>query len=256
MVLKIGSKGDAVRCWQSFLKDLGLLARAPDGIFGEKTQRATLEFQKAHGLEDDGVADADTLRVAEEAGFLGIGFFPSKPAFRPVQTSARRRALFGKIAFVRAPTAGNPEAIRITNDWKEKNIVPVEVPQLVGTKLGWCNKKCKGTIYFHKLAAEPLKAMFRDWEAKGLLRRLLSFDGGYAPRFTRGSKTVLSPHAFGSAVDLNAEWNKLRKAPAPLGAKGSVLELVQIANAHGFYWGGHFSGRKDGMHFEIAQLPS
>ncbi len=256
MVLKLGSQGDAVTCWQSFLRDLGLLAGAPDGDFGEKTQRATQEFQKAHGLEVDGKVGPKTLAAAKEAGFLGIGFFPPKPAFRPVQTDARRKALFGELEFVAAPVPGNEEAIRITNDWKEKNIVPVKVPQLVGTKLGWCDKKCKGTVYFHKLAAEPLKAMFRDWEAKGLLGRIVTFDGGFEPRLSRGSKTVLSPHAFGAAIDLNASWNALYHAPAPLGAKGSVLELVQIANAHGFYWGGHFSSRKDGMHFELAQLPS
>lgn len=42
---------------------------------------------------------------------------------------------------------------------------------------------------------------------------------------------------------------------APLrGDKGSVRKLVPIANERGFYWGGRFS-RRDGMHFELAQLP-
>jgi len=40
-----------------------------------------------------------------------------------------------------------------------------------------------------------------------------------------------------------------------VGARGSVRELVQIANGLGFFWGGHFSGTPDGMHFELAQLP-
>jgi hypothetical protein len=38
-----------------------------------------------------------------------------------------------------------------------------------------------------------------------------------------------------------------------MGEHGCLLELVPIANEHGFYWGGHFS-RKDGMHFEIAKI--
>ena len=45
-----------------------------------------------------------------------------------------------------------------------------------------------------------------------------------------------------------------RHLPAPAGAEGSVRELVDIANAHGFFWGGHFKGRPDGMHFEVAKL--
>ena len=45
----------------------------------------------------------------------------------------------------------------------------------------------------------------------------------------------------------------LGTTPALVGRKGSVRELVEIANANGFYWGGHFT-RKDGMHFEVAQV--
>lgn len=33
-----------------------------------------------------------------------------------------------------------------------------------------------------------------------------------------------------------------------------MRELVPIANDFGFYWGGHFRSRLDGMHFEIAEL--
>jgi hypothetical protein len=69
----------------------------------------------------------------------------------------------------------------------------------------------------------------------------------------RGSKTVLSNHAFGTAFDINVNWNRLGTIPALVGQKGSVRELVQIANNNGFYWGGHFT-RKDGMHFEIAKI--
>jgi len=29
---------------------------------------------------------------------------------------------------------------------------------------------------------------------------------------------------------------------------------VPLANKWGFYWGGHFGGRLDGMHFEVAVL--
>jgi hypothetical protein len=28
--------------------------------------------------------------------------------------------------------------------------------------------------------------------------------------------------------------------------------LVPVANLWGFWWGGHYDGRKDGMHFEVA----
>ncbi|NRA35694.1 MAG: M15 family metallopeptidase, partial [Polyangiaceae bacterium] len=37
-------------------------------------------------------------------------------------------------------------------------------------------------------------------------------------------------------------------------SEGSVRELVTIAEEHGFYWGGFFSTRPDGMHFEAAKV--
>ena len=58
----------------------------------------------------------------------------------------------------------------------------------------------------------------------------------------------------GTAFDINERWNNLGDPPARLGAQGSVREMVQIANQHGFHWGGHYDGRKDGMHFELARL--
>lgn len=42
--------------------------------------------------------------------------------------------------------------------------------------------------------------------------------------------------------------------PALEDAQGSLRELVPIANEHGFFWGGHFKRRPDGMHFEVAKL--
>lgn len=63
-----------------------------------------------------------------------------------------------------------------------------------------------------------------------------------------------SNHAWGTAFDINVPWNGLGATPALVGARGSVRKLVPLANEHGFYWGGHFNGRPDGMHFEIAQI--
>jgi hypothetical protein len=82
---------------------------------------------------------------------------------------------------------------------------------------------------------------------------VLSFAGGFEPRFVRGSRTTLSNHSFGSAFDINAEWNARGHRPALVGEKGSTRELVPIAHDWGFWWGGHFS-TSDGMHFEVALL--
>ena len=76
------------------------------------------------------------------------------------------------------------------------------------------------------------------------------------PRFKRGQANggdeALSNHSFGSAFDINEGFNGFGTRPALVGERGSVRKLVTIANAQGFFWGGHFPKRPDGMHFEIA----
>ena len=96
-------------------------------------------------------------------------------------------------------------------------------------------------------------ALVARWEERGLIRLVLSWEGMYAPRYERGSSTRLSCHAWGAGFDINAEWNALGHVPALRPERGSVRELVPDANELGFYWGGHFLRRSDGMHFEVAR---
>ena len=60
-VLKRGSTGTAVRELQQKLKNLGYLTGSVDGSFGEATEKAVKAFQKAVGLNADGVAGTKTL---------------------------------------------------------------------------------------------------------------------------------------------------------------------------------------------------
>lgn len=52
--LRLGSEGKAVKVWQIIV---GVKA---DGVFGSKTNQATLDFQKKYGLEMDGVVGPKT----------------------------------------------------------------------------------------------------------------------------------------------------------------------------------------------------
>jgi hypothetical protein len=105
---------------------------------------------------------------------------------------------------------------------------------------------------FHRKAAAQLAGLWSEWESSGLLDRVISYQGSFVPRFIRGSTSVLSNHAFGSAFDINAPENGLGVRPALVGQRGAVRELVPAAHRWGFYWGGHFGSRPDGMHFEVA----
>ncbi|GAB4071309.1 transglycosylase SLT domain-containing protein [Ancylobacter sonchi] len=175
--------------------------------------------------------------------------FPPRPSFRALVSLEDRQKLFGAFQFVSAPIAGNPENIRILGDWEARNIVKVEIPLQ-----SFRGKPGPLAMRFHVKAKDQLIALWLEWEKAGLIDHILTYDGAFVARFQRKSTTKLSNHAFGTAFDINAAWNSLGVEPAAIGEKGCLRELVPIANKHGFYWGGHFSTRPDGMHFEVAQL--
>ncbi|HWA89475.1 MAG TPA: M15 family metallopeptidase [Rhizomicrobium sp.] len=257
--LRIGMTGERVRAWQYFLAGQGFEIGSADGSFGDRTRLATIAFQTKYGLAADGVAGRQSLLKAASLGFGLIeepaddntgSNFPPLPAFPPLVTNAQRAAVFGDFTYVAAPTAENPEGIRILGNWERDNIVSVQIPQL-RKALG---ARAPSAIPFHRLGAKQLQGLWKAWDDAGLLDRVLTFDGSFNARFVRGSRTVLSNHAYGSAFDINYPYNKLGQRPALVGEKGSVRELVSIANKFGCYWGGHYAKRPDGMHFEIAVL--
>lgn len=258
-VLYIGLNGDDVTAWQNFLVGHGYFRGTVNGDFTNETKQATIDFQRDNSLDPDGVAGNETIGKAMQLGFPGVEdtnpapdesspAWPPPPDFPPLVSDHDRQNVFGTFTYISAPTPTNPEAIRITNDWAQKNIVEVEIPQLANVPFGATK------IPWHHLAAAQLQALWKDWENAGLLEYVWMWGGSWNPRFVRGSKTYLSNHAFGTAFDLNVTWNPLGATPALVGQKGSVRKLVQLANANGFFWGGHFKGRQDGMHFEVAVL--
>jgi hypothetical protein len=256
-VLKLGCTGEDVTAWERFLVGQSYYWVEVDGVFDDSTVTATKMFQSANGLEQDGTVGPMTWSVALRFGFPGVEDdstdesgpnWPAKPDFRPM-SSTDRAAAFGTFAFVPAGVPGNPEAIQITDGWASGNIVSASVPQLKG--VSGAPASCH--IPFHVKASAQLIALWKAWEDAGLLPLVESFAGSWAPRYVRGSRTYLSNHAWGTAFDINAGYNPLGAVPALVGKKGSVRKLVELANANGFYWGGHFE-RTDGMHFEIARL--
>ncbi|HEY3233799.1 MAG TPA: M15 family metallopeptidase [Polyangiaceae bacterium] len=258
--IRKGSRGPAVRSWQTFLLGQGLNVGVVDGVFGSKTEEATREFQRVHRLEVDGIAGNQTLGQAMVLGFQMVESpqpasveaspnFPSPPDFKALSAAGRER-IFGKFRFTPAPTPAMPEAIKILDNWQRSNIRPVALPQLKGIS----GAPSSGAVPFHAAAAEQLRALFVAWEQAELTGLMLSWAGSFVPRFIRGSDKVLSNHAWGTAFDINAPWNALGARPALVGQRGSVRLLVELANQHGFYWGGHFDSRPDGMHFECARL--
>lgn len=176
--------------------------------------------------------------------------FPAKPSFRPIVGEDGRRGAFGKFEYVPEPLVDNRENIRILGSWEHDNVVRVPIPQL--RKI--LGPSAPEVMRFHKIGATQLQRLWEEWEREDVLKHVLSYAGAFVPRFQRGSTTALSNHAYASAFDINAPQNPLRSTPAAVGKQGCVRELVPIAHKWGFYWGGHFEDRPDGMHFELAEI--
>lgn len=260
--IRQGSTGSLVQVWQDFLRGKDFYRGETTGEFDTELVRSTKLFQSAHGLTSDGIVGNSTWGAAMTAGLEMVRDdsteidvrspnYPAPPDFPPADTRSRQE-MFGQFNFVPDPKPSNPEGIKILGDWVEANITAAVVPQLIGVP----GAPPDGKVFWHRAGEQQLLGLFSAWEEAGLLDRIISWGGSWAPRFVRGSKTYLSNHAYGSAFDINPAQNGLGCRPALVDERGCVRELVYLANAHGFWWGGHgWNGtRKDGMHFEIARL--
>jgi hypothetical protein len=272
--LKRGAANTAkrVKGWQNDLADRHFYSGLIDGDYGEKTEAATKAFQESVGLPPTGEADDKTIAAMET--LLGSGKAPEAEKAKepapvtgspiPYLPNSEREKIFGHFNYKPQPGRGAPGCdIQVIVDpatghnWATDNLLRVEVPQLrsihVDSEDGPLHK---GFITFHRMAAHQLQLLWAAWEAAGLLGHVLTFDGSYVARYVRGSTKNLSNHAYGTAFDINAEWNGLGSPVARRGQKGSVEELVPLAAAYGFYWGGFGwnTGRLDAMHFECAQV--
>jgi peptidoglycan hydrolase-like protein with peptidoglycan-binding domain len=234
-----------IKSFQFFLIGQGFYKGKADGDYGKLTIQAVKDFQSKCGLQSDGIVGKKTLQKALELGFMRDSF-PLKPDFKPITTTAERQRVFGKFNYEASNDLQDKDSIRIKGTWEDDNIITIQIPQLLGVK-GSTNVRC------HKLVAPQMIALFDEWEREGLMHLVKTWEGCFYPRFVRGRYGFLSNHSFGSAFDINYEWNKLGVTGAYVGQEGSVRLLVEIANKHGFYWGGHFE-RKDCMHFEWAKF--
>jgi hypothetical protein len=173
--------------------------------------------------------------------------WPPFPNFKPLPNRAKRDEAFGHFEYTR----GAGRSINIQGGWVQANIIEIVIPQLAKLWRG-------GKVQVHRRVADQLKAMWAAWEAAGLLHLVLTYGGDFVPRVMAGNSGEISMHSYGSAFDINVNWNQYNVRAALVGDKGSVRELVPIANQHGFYWGGHFrynrhTDQSDGMHFEWAR---
>lgn len=109
-------------------------------------------------------------------------------------------------------------------------------------------------IRFHRKAAPALAAALKEiWDHYGHDQKKIDalgiskYAGAYNPRKVRGSATKWSNHAYGAAIDLNAEENGFGKG------HGNIPQpVIDAFKRQGARWGGDYRGRTDPMHFEFC----
>ncbi|MBE9115084.1 peptidoglycan-binding protein [Lusitaniella coriacea LEGE 07157] len=62
-LLRLGARGQSVQTLQEKLRDEGFSPGIIDGVYGQQTQNAVMEFQRANGLDADGIVGKQTLSV-------------------------------------------------------------------------------------------------------------------------------------------------------------------------------------------------
>lgn len=117
-------------------------------------------------------------------------------------------------------------------------------------------------IQFHEKAADALKAALDEiWDVCGRDQakldqlRVSHYSGAYNPRYVRGYEPGnpegrtprWSNHAYGAAIDFDAEHNGFGAG------HGTIPQFVIDAfKRQGALWGGDYKGRTDPMHFEFC----
>lgn len=100
-------------------------------------------------------------------------------------------------------------------------------------------------------AVESLKQVFAEIKvARPAEYAALGSAGMLCARLVRGSKSSISNHSWGTAIDFTL--NKVLDQRGDNMVQYGLTTIAPIFNKHGWYWGAMFS-TEDGMHFECSR---
>lgn len=243
-MIGLGEKGKDVGDIQAALNSAGFRVEISDE-YTKETEAAIRMFQSSQGLKADGMVGPKTASFLDlPHAVISSMATPEKPPggkdprFNfPHDDTASMKAFYGD------PTINN-------SAWQKANLVKVNPPW----QMFYDKEPVKSGIAFHRLAAPSFQKALDDiWDhykkdveaikATGMHR----YNGAYVLRAIRGSSR-LSCHAFGAAVDFDAERNGMNYEHK----SNMAVAVVEIFKANGAWWGGDYNRRQDPMHFQWA----
>jgi hypothetical protein len=148
---------------------------------------------------------------------------------------------------------GNPNGAHGLADpaWIKKNLILVPVPYRM--VVSWTPDRVMTHILFHRKCADALQRVLNGIlahfgsQAAIDASRMNMYSGAYMYRLKRGQHS-LSMHAYGCAIDLDAEHNAFGSHAWTMPAS-----VVALFDAEGATWGGRW-GYPDAMHFQFANV--
>lgn len=158
-----------------------------------------------------------------------------------------RSAMYAFAGYSRPMYIGR-DGIFERNKYELDHVVRVTTPEplvYAGTKIE--------RIACHSSVSNYLLWALRQVSREDLWHVIKVYGGGFEPRLIRGGSDW-SLHTFGLALDFDPDRNPLGMQPDGTFIGGTVdgKRVVEIMSAWGWYWGGHFDGRKDAQHFQFA----
>jgi D-alanyl-D-alanine carboxypeptidase/Putative peptidoglycan binding domain len=232
--------------WARYGNALGVLLGCPWSDPGAAVfAQAVAVWQGRHQLEVDGIVGKDTwgalaLALAPPTSPTGV----TPPDAPPVPDG------FDQIV----ATFGDPRPLMeadgtISHDaelrWQRQVLATGVLPFPIPLSTDGSTPGVKKKFSAHRKLVSTFVAVFTEIDRLGLRGQIRSWGGIYNFRAIRGAHH-LSLHAFGIALDLNPESNRL-------GEEGDMsADVVAVFEHFGFFWGGNFRGRPDPMHFQYA----
>lgn len=145
--LRRGDRGSQVTELQDRLRDLGYFYQSSTGVFGTQTQDAVIRFQRAYGLNPDGVVGSDTQAALFETGSIGTGRpypyqsnpLPPPPLSPPYSSSINEGDTFSTATgtpsyFILQPGDRGSEVRELQQELRERGYNPGPVDSVYGTQ--------------------------------------------------------------------------------------------------------------------------